>query len=202
MAGSRSRARTLACLALLFALLLVGSFSRSARAGTSTRSVVLVETGAEIATEADYLSGRKLTVVCAASGAEWARALSAAGLSAGQADEYYGFSLITEGVMHLSPYVCEGLRLGMTSSSRQTHELQVAWAVDVLVHESTHMARFSYDEALVEACARIGLPGELHRLYGIAYRSAEMSRLTSDAALFRSTQSPAYQGGSCPTLSP
>ena len=38
--------------------------------------------------------------------------------------------------MHLSPYVCEGLRLGASASTRRPNELQVAWSVDVLVHES------------------------------------------------------------------
>jgi hypothetical protein len=183
------------------ALLVAGAIGQAARAATSTRSSVLVGTDAEITAEADFLSGRSLTVACASSGANWARTLTGVGLPTGQADGYYGLSLIPEGLMYLSPYVCEGLRLGMNAASRQTHELQVAWSVDVLVHESTHMGRFSYDEALVEACARIGLPSELHRLYGIAYHSPEMSSLTADAAVFRSTQPAAYQGGSCPAPS-
>jgi hypothetical protein len=99
--------------------------------------------------------------------------------------------------MHLSPYVCEGVRLGSSASTRRTHELQVAWSVDVLVHESTHMARFTYDEALVEACARVGLALELHRLYRIGYASAEMRGLSLAAGSFRQTQGPAYQGGTC-----
>ena len=69
--------------------------------------------------------------------------------------------------------------------------------MNVLVHESVHMARFTLDEKLTEACARTGLPIELHRLYRVAYRSAQMRRLTSAATWFRRTQPPAYQGGTC-----
>jgi hypothetical protein len=72
--------------------------------------------------------------------------------------------------------------------------------VDVLLHENVHLARLTSDERLTEACARIGLPAELHRLYGVGYRSAEMRRLTLAAALFRSTQGAAYRGGTCPVL--
>ena len=150
-----------------------------------------------IAAEADRLSGRSLVVVCADSARGWARALQAVGLSPAAANEYDGFSLIQRGELHLSPYVCNGLRLGRTPSTRRSNELQAAWAADVLVHESVHMGRFTADEALTEACARAGLPAELHRLYGIAYHSVELERLTKAAALVRRTMGPAYQGGVC-----
>ena len=194
MARSHNRVLAFPLFLVLVAAFFAGAIGQ-AQASVSTAPSVRTDAG--ITAEADYLSGRTLTVVCATSGSEWSRALSAVGLPAGEADEYYGFSLIPEGEMHLSPYVCDGLRLGAVASTRQAHELQVAWSVDVLVHESTHMARFTYDEALTEACARAGLPVELHRLYGIAYHSAEMSRLTHAAAMFRSTQGVAYQGGTC-----
>jgi hypothetical protein len=196
MASPRNRARAFTSLAVLLALLSVGAIAR-AQAGTF---VVSVRTEAGIAAEADHLSGRTLTVVCAATGPQWGRTLAAVGLPAAEADEYYGFSLIPEGEMHLSPYVCDGLRLGTTAASRAANELQVAWSVDVLLHESTHMGRHSYDEALVEACARAGLPGELHRLYGIAFHSPEMRSLTLAAASLRNTQGRAYQGGVCTAL--
>ncbi len=92
--------------------------------------------------------------------------------------------------MHLSPYVCAGLGMGASAATRHANELQVAWSVDVLLHESVHMARFTTDEALVEACARAALPVELHRLYHIDYGSAELRRLTSAAASFRQTMGP------------
>lgn len=194
MVSSRHRVRAFAS---LLAILLVGAASH-AEAGTFGKTTVSVRTDAGIAAEADYLSGRNLDVECSTTAGSWAQALAAAGLPAADASEYYGFSLIPEGELQLSPYVCEGLRLGSTPSTRRTHELQVAWSVDVLVHESVHMRRFTYDEALAEACAQAGLPAELHRLYGLSYHSSEMSRLTLAAASFRSTQSSAYQGGSCP----
>jgi hypothetical protein len=150
-----------------------------------------------IGTEADRLSGRSLVVSCAGSAGGWAQALQAVGLPPAAADEYDGFSLIQSGEMHLSPYVCNGLRLGLTPSTRRSNELQVAWAADVLVHESVHMGRFTADEALTEACARAGLPVELHRLYGVAYHSVELERLTKAAALVRRTMGLAYQGGVC-----
>jgi hypothetical protein len=153
-----------------------------------------------IGAEANRLSGRSLTVTCAASGEEWARTLTAVGFPSAQADEYYGFSLIEQGEMHLSPYVCAGLRLGLPAATRRANELQVAWSVDVLVHESVHLGRFTSDEALAEACARAGLPVELHRLDHVAYGSAELRRLTAGAALFRKTMAAAYQGGVCPRL--
>jgi hypothetical protein len=156
-----------------------------------------LQTDAWIGAEADFLSRRLLTVVCAANAQDWAHALAEAGFPPAQADEYYGFSRIREGEMHLSPYVCEGLRLGASASTRRSNDLQVAWSVNVLVHESTHMGRSNPDEALAEARARAGLPLELHRLYGIAYHSAEMSRLTSAATWFRRTEPPAYHGGTC-----
>lgn len=193
MAGPRNRARAFASLVVVLAALLAGTVGR-AHAGTFA---VSVRTDAGIAAEADYLSGRTLTVVCAATGPQWGRALTAVGLPAGEADEYYGFSLIPEGEMHLSPYVCDGLRLGATPAWRKANELQVAWSVDVLLHESTHMGRHTYDEALVEACARVGLAGELHRLYAVACHSPEMRSLTLAAASLRSTQGRAYQGGTC-----
>ena len=77
------------------------------------------------------------------------------------------------------------------------NELQVSWSVDVLIHESIHMGRFTTDEALAEACARVALPVELHRLYGLAYRSPELTRLPLAATWFRRTQGPAYQRGIC-----
>jgi len=158
------------------------------------------QTPAWIPAEAEYLSGgRKLTVVCAATAQAWVTRLTEVAFPASEADEYYGFSLIRRGEIHLSPYVCEGLRLGTVASTRRSHELQVAWSVNVLLHESTHVARFTLDEKLAEACARIALPIELHRLYGVAYHGAEMRRLTTAAAWFRSTQAPEYQGGTCPT---
>ena len=98
--------------------------------------------------------------------------------------------------MYLSPYVCQGLRLG-ASSVTPTDELQVAWSVDVLIHESTHLGKFTYNEALAEACARAGLPAELHRLFQIAYHSPQLTRLTLDAAMFRNTMGAAYRGGTC-----
>ncbi len=155
-----------------------------------------------IRAEADRLSGRTLTVTCASTQAEWGQELGLAGFSAAEADQYYGFSLIEQGELHLSPYVCAGLRLGRIAETRHENELQVGWSVDVLVHESVHMARFTSDEALTEACARVGLPLELHHLYHLAYTSAELRRLTAAAALFRQTMGPEYQRGVCTPLTP
>lgn len=206
MARSRGTARALSFFAALAAAGLLVVPIGEARAGAPAESkrvrsavaATRVQPDAWIAAEAEYLSGRKLTVVCATTAPEWARALAAVGLPAADADRYYGFSVIVRGQMHLSPYVCEGLRLGKVASTRRQNELQVAWSVNVLVHESVHMARVTADEALTEACARLALPVELHRLYGLAYRSAELSRLTLAATWFRRTQGPAYQGGTCP----
>ena len=150
-----------------------------------------------IGAEANRLSGRSLTVTCSATSVDWGRALSAVGFPAAQADEYYGYSLIEQGELHLSPYVCTGLRLGRSVATRRANELQVAWSVDVLVHESVHMARYTWDEALTEACARTGLPLELHRLYDVAYGSAELRRLTAAASQVRLTMSAEYQHGVC-----
>jgi hypothetical protein len=137
-------------------------------------------------------------VACSQTTTDWAAALAAAGLPAAQSDEIYGFSFIQPGAMYLSPYVCQGLQLGLHPRTRAANVLQVGWSVDVLLHESTHLGRFTSDEAWAEACARAGLPGELHRLYGVAYHSAEMSALTLAATWFRRTQSASYQGGTCP----
>ena len=138
-----------------------------------------------------------MTVTCAATAQEWVQRLTESSFPAAEADEYYGFSLIRQGEIVLSPYVCEGLRLGAVGSMRRSHELQIAWSVNVLVHETVHLARFTLDEKLTEACARIALPIALHRLYRVAYHSAEMRRLTSAATWFRRTQPAAYQGGTC-----
>jgi hypothetical protein len=185
------RFRTAALLIVALAVVAV-----TAQAGLAASRPASVATLAGISAEADYLSGRSLTVVCSSTSLEWQQALTANGLDAADADEYYGFSLIPQGVMYLSPYVCAGLRLG-ASSVRPADELQVAWSVDVLVHESTHLGKFTYDEALAEACARAGLPGELHRLFQVAYHSPQMKRLTLDAAAFRNTQGAVYRGGTC-----
>lgn len=149
-----------------------------------------------ISTEAERLSGRKLTVVCSASERAWAEKLPEVGLL-GDPGEYYGFSLIRQGEMHLSPYVCEGLRLGTSASARRSNELQVAWSVNVLIHESVHLAGYSTDEKVAEDCARVALPSELHRLYRVAYYSAEMRRLTYASTWFRRTMPSDYQGGTC-----
>jgi len=195
MVKSRNGVRVFALLATLLATLTTSCVVGQARAGTF--AATSVRTDAAIAVEGEYLSGRSLTVVCARTEQDWTQALTAVGLPSAQADKYYGFSLISQGVMHLSPYVCDGLRFGTVASMRASHPFQVAWSVDVLVHESVHMGRFSSDEALAEACARVSLPVELHRLYGLAYHSAEMSRLTLAAAWFRGTQPAAYHGGTC-----
>ena len=147
MVSSRRRVRALAFRATLLATLLVGAASH-AQAGTFGNTTVSVRTDAGITAEADFLSGRNLDVECSTTAGGWEQALAAAGLPAADANEYYGFSLIPEGEMQLSPYVCEGLRLGSAPSTRRTRELQVAWSVDVLVHETVHMGRFTYDEAL------------------------------------------------------
>jgi hypothetical protein len=172
-----------------------GSTSTAAVRPAAVRT--LGQTDAWIEAEAEYLSGRDLSVVCSPSASDWMQALAAAGFTAGAGQEYYGFSLVRQGEMYLSPYVCGGLRLGHRSSIRRQDELQVAWSVNVLIHESVHLGRFTTDEALAEACARRGLPGELHRLSNLAYRSAELSRLTQAATWFRRTQATAYQGGLC-----
>jgi hypothetical protein len=190
MLSSRGTVWSIATLVAAVAVVLPSS-AGSARAAAPAR------TEAWISAEADYLSGRELTVLCATSAPEWRESLAAVGLVAGGTTQVYGFSLIQRGEMHLSPYVCEGLRLGTVASSRRQNELQVSWAVDVLIHESTHMARFTTDEALTEACARSGLPVELHRLYGLAYHSPELTRLTLAATWFRRTQGLAYQKGTC-----
>lgn len=148
---------------------------------------------------ADQLTGRSLTLSCAGSARSWAIDLARAGLPAAEGDEYYGFSVIDAGELHLSPYVCTGLRLGLVTSTRKANELEVAWAVDVLLHESVHLGRRTADESVAEACARVELPGALHRLFGIAFRSVELARLTSAAELFRATMGAPYQGGVCRT---
>lgn len=199
MVRTQTRTRTVALVAGIVAALFVAPVTEArvhTTAGPAPAGVGAVLTQASIAAAADRLSGRRLTVVCAAGAREWAYALTEVGLP-GVADEYYGFSLIHRAELRLSPYVCEGLRLGGLAATRRSHELQVAWSVDVLIHESVHLARFSTYEAVAEACARIALPIELHRLFGVALRSAEMRRLTSAAAWFRRTMPPAYRGGTC-----
>jgi len=201
MAWAKTRTVTCALLTALVAL----SFATAKEARADTLATpdgvgvghIAVTTDAWISAEAERLSGRKLTVVCAGTAQAWVQRLTEVGLPAAAADEYYGLSLIQRGEMYLSPYVCEGLRLGIVASTRRSHELQVAWAVNVLIHESVHLGRFSSDERLTEACARIALPIELHRIYQVAFRSIEMRRLTSAATWFRRTQPPDYQGGTC-----
>jgi hypothetical protein len=197
----RSSARVVGAVAAL--LLSVCSAAQTAHADTVTgltspASPSVIRGDAWISAEAERLSGRALNVTCAVSRRDWEQALRAVGLPGAEADEYYGFSLIASGEMHLSPYVCAGLRLGLVPATRRSNELQAAWSADVLVHESVHMGRFTADEAVAEACARAALPGELHRLFGVAYGSPELGRLTAAAKLFRTTMGPAYQGGSCP----
>ena len=99
MASPRNRARAFATLVVVLTALSAGLIG-AAHAGTFT---VSVRTDAGIAAEADFLSGRTLTVVCAASGPQWGRAFAAVGLPADEADEYYGFSLIPEGVTAPEP---------------------------------------------------------------------------------------------------
>jgi hypothetical protein len=188
-------------IAVLAFIAMAGGVSTQAALATAPKTASAVTSKADengwTEAEANRLSGRNLTVTCAGTPAEWAADLTDVGLPAGDADGYYGLSTITSGEMRLSAYVCEGLRLGLTPPTRRANDLQVAWAVDVLLHESVHMGRFTPDEALAEACARDGLPGELHRLYGIPYASPEMRRLTLAATWFRRTQPAAYQGGTC-----
>lgn len=178
------------------AALLIVALAVTAQGALAASRPASVATAAGITAEADYLSGRNLTVVCASTRPEWQQALTDNGLPAADADEYYGFSLITAGEMYLSPYVCDGLRLG-AAGVRPADELQVAWSVDVLIHESTHLGKFTYNEAVAEGCARAGLPAELHRLFQVAYHSPQLKRLTLAAAAFRSTMGAAYRGGSC-----
>ena len=196
------RTLTIPLLTTIVAALFVGPVTQG-RADTAAPARVGVgsatlQSDVWISAWADRLSGREVTLVCAASADEWAQRLNGVGFP-GTAGEYYGFSLIQRGEMHLSPFVCEGLRLGRSVPARRSHELQVAWSVNVLIHESVHLARFSTDEKVAEACARITLASELHRRYRVAYHSAQMRRLTSAAAWFRRTMPSAYQGGTCST---
>ncbi len=201
-----ARVRALTVLSTAIALLALGATGSAVAAPTtlpsgtpkSTASQSVILSADQITKEADFLSGRALTVTCGTSAASWAQSLQAVALPAINGAEFYGFSVIAAGEMHLSPYVCEGLRLGANRRSRDLNELQVGWSVDVLVHESAHLGRFTNDEAVAEACARAGLPGELHRLYGLGYHTAEMSALTLAATWFRRSQDASYQGGACP----
>lgn len=198
MGRSQTRTSTLALVAAIVAAVFVVPVAHAWAETAVIPGAAGIGGGAmqALAADADRLSGRGVTVVCAAGDRDWAQKLSEAGLS-GAAGEYYGFSLIRRGEMHLSPYVCEGLRLGASASGRRSHELQVAWSVNVLIHESVHLARFSTDDKVAEACARLALPSELRRLYGVRFHSAQMRRLTSAAAWFRGTMPTAYQGGTC-----
>ncbi len=200
MVSSRGTAWSIALLVVAIAVVL-GTSAGGAQAGAIRAAApgpagAPAQVDAWIEAEAGYLSGRRLTVTCASSAQEWSQSVAAVGL-AGSAARVYGFSLIQPGEMHLGPYVCEGLRLGSVATTRRQNELQVSWAVNVLIHESVHLGRFTADEALTEACARSGLPAELHRLYGLAYHSPELTRLTLAATWFRRTQAVAYQGGTC-----
>ena len=189
-------ARSMVLLSAVIAALSLGASVAQAGPVSATRS----PSGSWVSAAATRASGRQLTVSCAANAADWANSLTQVGLPAAEADEYYGFSLIAAGEMHLSPYVCRGLQLGLSAATRVPNELQVAWAVDVLLHEAAHLGRFTADESVAEACARVELPDELHRLYGIPLRSIELARLISSASAFRQTMATAYQGGSCPPL--
>lgn len=189
----RARGRAVGLCLIVFALVaFAGSAQAVAAPGRSSS-----ELNAWVTAEADRLSSRQVTVVCSPDAASWANTLASAGLDTSQASEVYGFSLIAEGEMYLSPYVCAGLSLGANPRTRAANTLQVAWSVDVLLHESVHLARSTSDEALAEACARAELPGELHRLYRVAYHAPELQALTLAATWFRRTQASAYQGGSC-----
>jgi hypothetical protein len=201
MLGVRPTTRAFVFLVVLVAAVIVRPIGDAHASSTGVRpgaASSFLQQGVWIAAEAGYLSGREVTVTCSTTAGDWALALASAGFRSGEADQYYGFSLIDRGVIHLSPYVCEGLRLGAKPSTRRQNELQVAWSVNVLIHESVHMARYTTDEALTEACARIALPAELHRLYKLPYRSAELSRLTLAATWFRRSQDAVYRGGTCP----
>ena len=192
--GLRAAAFCAALVTIFFATPVVGQ----ARAGTTPAPGRATATDSWILAEADLLSGRQLTVSCVANADDWASAVAAAGLApARKGTEYYGLSVIAAGAMYLSPYVCEGLRLGGDAATRDANTLQVAWSVNVLIHESVHMGRHTFDEALAEACARVGLPVELHRLFGIPYRSPELRRLTLAAALLRDTMAGEYKNGTC-----
>lgn len=196
-ARSRSALRPFVILATAVIVALLGSTAQATAAVGRAAATSTSRTAAWISGEAEYLSGRKVVVVCAGSAQVWRGMLATVGLPPGSAEQVYGFSLIERGEMYLSSYVCDGLRLGRALSTRRQNELQVSWSVDVLVHESVHIGRSTADEALAEACARTGLPVELHRLFGLGYRTPELARLSEAATWFRRTQGRAYQGGTC-----
>ena len=201
MAWSQNRIITIVFISTLFSAIFIAPVTEARADTVATPGRVGVgsaamKTDVWISAEADRLSGRKLNLVCAASAQEWAERLTEVGFR-GAAGEYYGFSLVHRDEMHLSPYVCEGLRFGTSAPVRRSHEFQVAWSVNVLIHESVHLARRSADEKLAEACARTALPGALHRLYRVEYNSAQMRRMISASAWFRRTMPPAYRGGTC-----
>ena len=125
MVSSGGAFRAAAILVAILAALVAGPVGEAHGGSTATAAVrpaavgTPVETDAWITAEAVYLSGRPLTVVCSANALEWARAVAAVGFTTGAGQEYYGFSLIRQGEMYLSPYVCGGLRLGHSSSIRR-----------------------------------------------------------------------------------
>ncbi len=199
MASSRRVRLPFAIAAASITVACIGSVAQAtAAAGRPAAS-----TAAWISDEAERLSGRKLVVVCSANETGWRQTLASVGLAPDKSDQIYGFSLIERGEMYLSPYVCGGLSLGRTPSRRRQSELRVSWSVNVLIHESIHIGRATTDEALTEACARDALPAALHRLYGVAWPSRELTRLSGAATWFRRTQGAAYQGGACaPSTAP
>ena len=105
------RPRIVSFVSLLAALSLVAAVAAHV-ANAAPQHGVASARDAWIGAEADRLSGRNLTVTCADTQAEWGQELGLAGFPSAEADQYYGFSLIEQGELHLSPYVCEGLRLG------------------------------------------------------------------------------------------
>lgn len=131
MLRARPTTRAFVILAALLAAVIVRPVG-DAHAGpspvffTSAAAAFFLQQSVRMATEAEYLSGREVTVTCSTTAGEWAFALASADFRPAEADQYYGFSLIDQGVIHLSPYVCEGLRLGAIPSTRRQNELQVA----------------------------------------------------------------------------
>lgn len=143
---------------------------------------------------ASLVAGKQVRVVCAQSDAEWEQMKSANGLK--QPGRVYGFAYAGNTTAYIEYPVCSAMRSALVTGPRRVNMTQLAWGVDVLTHESTHL-RGVKDEATTEACARKYLARSLNSLYRISYGTPLMRDLTSRAARVRGTMPTEYQGGHC-----
>lgn len=169
----------------MFFLLVVHLLYVSTDANAGTKRPV--QTFLNQATE-EITKNAPVTISCARTKAEWNAEIQRE-LGFPNGSFVYGYTYILEGVIRLSPWVCNSLRYGPGRP-------EFGMSLNVVAHEATH-ATGVWDEAFAACNALRWTPWLANRYYGIPYHTKQMRELVKDSRNLDSTLPEQYHATSC-----